>query len=113
MVFKREEYERKIVENFRGGAGKAIVDDITKNNPPKCRVFSEITLRPGCEIGYHKHEHEFEIFYVISGAGTLKEDDVDYIIKAGDTICCYDGSSHGVVNTGIEDLVLLAIIMTE
>lgn len=113
MLFKREEYERKVVESFRGGAGKVIMDNIAKTNPPKCRVFSEITLHPGCEIGYHKHEKEFEIYHVLKGVGTLKDDDVDYIFKAGDTHCCYDGSSHGVVNTGIEDMIILAIVMTE
>jgi quercetin dioxygenase-like cupin family protein len=67
-----------------------------------------VRIAPGTEISQHVHEHSAET-YVLAGEGAFAQ--------GGDLISCHAGScgfaaagaSHGVKNTGKEDLHLLAI----
>ncbi len=56
-----------------------------------CRIFSQVTIHPGCELGYHEHHGETETYYVLSGSATYIDNDKEYEIKAGDVTFCKDG----------------------
>ena len=61
----------EIKEHMRGGKGHVIMKHLLgeKELNGKCRIYAEITLEPGCEIGYHEHHNESETYYIISGQG--------------------------------------------
>ena len=52
----------EIKEHMRGGKGHVIMKHLfgEKELNGKCRIYAEITLEPGCEIGYHEHHNESE-----------------------------------------------------
>lgn len=70
-----------------------------------------IEVEPGnTAFGYHYHETVEEIFYIISGEGSVRTVKGDIPVKAGDAICfpTGEGGSHVIRNTSVtEKLVYL------
>jgi len=61
---------------------------------------------------YHYHTNVTEIFYIISGCGTLKTPDGDKVIQAGDVVVCppYEKGAHKITNKSeTEKLVYLDV----
>lgn len=69
-------------------------------------VFRKRVLHPGAAIGYHL-QNEDEIYYVISGTGEMQMNGKSFPVKTGDAILTRPGSSHGLKQTGKDDLVIL------
>jgi mannose-6-phosphate isomerase-like protein (cupin superfamily) len=113
MVVQRNEMKVESKEKMREGEGFThftyLLDGGKETN---ARMFAEITLLPGCSIGYHKHESKTEYYFIISGAGTVNDDGKDVQVKKGDSIITGHGASHGIKNTGTEPLVFTAVIVT-
>ncbi len=79
----------------------------------KGRLFSKITLEPGCSIGYHVHEGERELFYILSGAAVYNDNGAEKTVHAGDVTICPAGTGHGIANRGTETVELVAVIIHE
>lgn len=77
----------------------------------KGRLFARNLLTPGSSIGWHKHQGDFETYYILSGEGTVDDNGKKAIVKAGDVIFTAEGESHSIENTGDTDLVFLAVIL--
>jgi mannose-6-phosphate isomerase-like protein (cupin superfamily) len=69
-------------------------------------AFRKRVLHPGAAIGYHLQKED-EIYYVLSGTGRMQMNGKEFPVKAGDGILTRPGSSHGLIQTGKEDLVLI------
>ena len=69
-------------------------------------VFRKRALKPGSGIGYHE-QTEDEIYYVLSGRGIMTLDGKEVEVGPGTAILTRTGSSHGLKQTGAEDLVIL------
>ena len=56
--------ERKIAkkEQVNGGAGHVLMEALLNEEErgEHCRIFSQVTIEPGCELGYHEHHGETE-----------------------------------------------------
>ena len=76
-----------------------------------CRMFSRVTLEPGCALGYHEHHGETETYYLLSGKGIYNDDGHEIPVEAGDVTFCEDGHGHGIENTGDSDRVFVALIL--
>ena len=76
----------EIKEHMRGGKGHVIMKHLLgeKELNGKCRIYAEITLEPGCEIGYHEHHNESETYYIISGQGVYNDNGTNRPVSAGD-----------------------------
>ena len=111
MIRRNGEHPVEKREKMRGGNGTVEITALEKELlPAQCRLFSKIVLRPGCSIGVHEHTGEAEMFYFASGEGTVNDDGVKIAVKAGDSMTTPSGHTHGVENTGSEDLVIIAAI---
>ena len=55
-----------VKENANGGKGQVVVKYILDDNElnAKCKMFAEVTIAPGCSLGYHEH-HGVRIMIVI------------------------------------------------
>ena len=69
-------------------------------------TFRKRVLHPGSSIGYHLQKED-EIYYVISGTGEMQMNGKSFPVKAGDAILTRPGSSHGLKQTGKNDLVII------
>ena len=113
MVIHRSEMKAEEKEKMRDGEGTThftyLLDGSTQKN---ARMFAEATLKPGCSIGYHKHDSETEYYFILSGEGTVNDDGKDVKVKQGDTVITGNGASHSIKNTGSVPLVFHAVIVT-
>ena len=110
---KASERETVKVEHVNGGAGFIMKEALITGEElgEHCKMFSRVTIKPGCELGHHEHHGETETYYVISGSGMYDDNGKAVPIEAGDVTFCKDGDSHGLQNTGEEPLALMALII--
>jgi mannose-6-phosphate isomerase-like protein (cupin superfamily) len=113
-MFKRmEDMTKEIRERMRGGKGTIQLQHIFTQDEltGKCRLFARVTLEPGSSIGAHSHDREEEIYYIISGSGTVDDNGNIQTLRPGDAVITGNGAYHSIENTGTEDLVLMAVIL--
>lgn len=105
--------EIRRVENMAGGKGHVLIKDILgeKELNGKCGLYSEVTIEPGCSLGYHEHHGESETYYILSGKGDYNDNGTVHPVKAGDITYTPNGCGHGLENTGDENLVFMALII--
>ena len=113
MIKKAAELKTIYNEHMRGGNGTV---EITNFITPaemndKGRLFANITLRPGCSIGYHVHEGESELFYIMKGDVVYNDNGEEKALTAGDVMICPPGTGHGVANNGQEVAEICAVIV--
>ena len=114
MIRKAEDCKKETRENMRGGDGVIefthfLASDDELNG--KGRLFSRITVNPGCSIGYHVHEKDSELFYFLSGNGIYSDNGEEREVKAGDVAICPAGSGHAVINRSDKPVELIAVIV--
>lgn len=102
----------QVRENMRGGDGCAVLHHILLQDalPGNCRLFSRITLNPGCSIGEHEHANESEIYYILSGRAGMTDNGKTIELEAGDS-CLTTNGSHSIRCLGDEPLEILATII--
>jgi len=106
MKIEFDKMEATVYQNFRHGEGewhmKLFDDGMNK--------YLMGTLKPGASIGAHTHRGDSEMFYIISGTGKVLCDGETEELKPGDLHYCPMGHKHSLINTGSEDLVVLAAV---
>lgn len=68
-------------------------------------------IHKGSSIGMHEHPTSDDINYVISGMGKAICDGKEEILTTGSCHICKKGSSHSIINTGDDDLVILTVVV--
>lgn len=113
MVKKGESLRVQENVQMRGGDGTIILQHFLNADEMhgKGRLFSRITVKPGCSIGYHEHHGESEIFAVLSGTGRFNDNGTDVSVSAGDVLVTGSGNGHGIACVGEEPLELVALIL--
>ena len=76
---------------------------------PRCRILRG-KLIPGASVGYHKHETDSEMIYILSGRGKVLYDDSCEDLSENSCHYCPMGHSHSLFNDSDGDLEYLAII---
>ena len=101
------------IEHMCGGRGHVMIKHIldARELNGKCGLYAEVTLEKGCSLGYHTHHDESETYYIISGTGEYNDNGSFRTVKAGDKTFTPDGCGHGLVNTGNDELVFMALII--
>lgn len=114
MIRRNGTFTVQVRENMRGGKGRVQVEEFwapQKELRAKTRLFSRLTLAPGCSIGFHEHVNEEEVYVVLRGRGMIDEGGVRSEVGPGDTILTGSGAGHAVETVGTEPLELLAVIV--
>ena len=113
MIKNFENFKTELREHMRGGDGTVVVTSFTSaeelNN--KGRLFGKITLAPGCGIGYHVHEADSELFYILKGTAKYSDNGVEATVSAGDVTYCPAGTGHSIENIGEDTVELVALIV--
>ena len=106
MRFVFDEMENTVIPGFKGGDGSV---EARMYYDGKVRIMS-CHIKPHSSIGVHTHENNCEVMFFTSGHGVATCDGVDEPVSAGVCHYCPKGSTHTVVNTGDDDLVMYATV---
>lgn len=103
------------IENMAGGQGHVLIKRLLneKQLNGKCGLYAEVTLEPGCSLGYHEHHGESETYYILAGQGEYNDNGAYRPVSAGDITYTSSGKGHGLSNTGNSDLVFMALIIKD
>lgn len=88
------------------GKGNSVGYSFFEKAPNYPFAFRKRVLQAGSSIGYHLQETD-EVYYIIGGTGLMTINGKAFAVKPGDAILTRPGSSHGLVQTGREDLALI------
>lgn len=69
-------------------------------------VFRKRTLGKGSSIGYHYQKND-EIYYIVSGTGTMKVNNDSFPVAAGDAVLTRPDNWHGLEPTGKDSLTVI------
>jgi glyoxylate utilization-related uncharacterized protein len=101
-------------EQCHGGIGPFDLLDVIR--PAEKKLFIKFIhddiVPPGSTFGIHDHKSETpfeEWYYCLSGHGIMHLDGKDYEMNPGDISVCYANGSHGIRNTGNENMRILVI----
>lgn len=113
MIKRKNDFATEIRENMRGGDGKVeLCNFITPSELcDKGRLFGTIKLEPGCSIGYHIHENDSELFYILEGEGVYTDGEKQETLFSGDVAICPAGTGHSIKNNTDKALVFVALIV--
>lgn len=103
------------VENMCGGKGHLIIKHLLGEQElnGKCGLYAEVTIEPGCSLGFHEHHGESETYYILKGQGIYSDNGVLRMVKPGDVTFTPDGQGHALTNTEDTDLVFMALIIKD
>jgi mannose-6-phosphate isomerase-like protein (cupin superfamily) len=103
------EHENDIVKDepgpHNGGGNSTVYNFFSKADNSKL-VFRKRVLHPGAAIGYHLQKEE-EIYYIVNGTGEMTMNNKIFTVHTGDAVLTLPGSSHGLKQTGKDDLVVI------
>src|SRR5581483_5062879 len=105
-IVQRDEQIAKPEPGTHNGGGQTVGYSFFDKTPGMKFVFRKRALKPGSGIGYHEQKED-EVYYVLSGKGLMTIDDKPFEIGPGTAILTRPGSSHGLKQTGPDDLVIL------
>ena len=97
---------QKAEPGTHNGGGQTIGYSFFAKVPRLALVFRKRALKPGSGIGYHEQKED-EIYYVLSGRGTMTVDGKSFEVGPGTAVLTRPGSSHGLKQIGAENLVIL------
>lgn len=114
MIRKAEECRVEFREHMRDGDGTVKITNFIESDVEmnaRGRLFAKITLEPGCSIGYHVHETDAELFYILKGTAEYNDGGTLRTVTAGDVTICPTGTGHGIANHSEETVELVALIV--
>ncbi|MFZ5944630.1 MAG: cupin domain-containing protein [Bacillota bacterium] len=115
MIKKPADLKRQVVAGLKDGKGEVEMVHLLETDKNefngKGRLFAKNTLKPGCSIGFHKHEGDSEAYYILSGEGLVNDNGTIKTVSAGDLIFTPEGESHSIENNGNQDLEFIALIL--
>ena len=114
MIRKQGECKAETREHMRDGDGTVELISLIEGSEElnnKGRLFSRILLKSGCSIGYHVHEKDSEIFYILKGTAEYNDNGETVTVSAGDVTICPAGTGHGIANKTDETVELIAVIV--
>lgn len=113
MIKFADALQTNVYQNRFGGQGEVTMKPLLTKEEfcGKGRLFSHNIIPPGSSIGFHKHEGDFESYYILKGSGIVDDNGTKTAVKAGDLIYTADGESHSLENTGTQNLELIALVL--
>ncbi|MCQ2380341.1 MAG: cupin domain-containing protein [Victivallaceae bacterium] len=113
MIRKNGGFRTETRERMRSGDGTVTIEHLWEAATElgsDTRMMGRLVLPPGASIGFHRHDGEEEMFFIISGRAEFDDNGVVCEIGPGDTTLTGNGAGHSIRNIGDGDLVVLAVI---
>jgi mannose-6-phosphate isomerase-like protein (cupin superfamily) len=115
MIKKAGDLTFVVTENMRGGVGSVAIKQLAEQAEmyDKNRLCATIVIKPGCSVGYHVHENEMELYYILSGKALYDDNGTEVELSPGDVTITPSGEGHAIANNGDVDLEFIALIALE
>ena len=78
---------------------------------PHLTNFSQARFAPGQVAAAHAHQDMCEVFFVESGSGFIRIDNLEYPLLPGSCVAVEVGEVHEVVNNSTDELVLTYFVL--
>ncbi|MTI95769.1 MAG: cupin domain-containing protein [Firmicutes bacterium] len=113
MITRAEKLKVDVHPQFLGGKGTLTnIHFLDKENAAGSgRLFAKSILPPGSSIGYHTHEGDFEVYYILAGKALVNDNGEEHTLEPGDAILTKNGCGHSIENVGDTDLEYIALIL--
>lgn len=111
MIRRKDEVQPIYYEKCHGGVGTLSCMSMLRRTDSDHGFicFHHDVIPPGTSIGEHVHTHDEEIYYLYEGTCTLLYDGEKIPMHAGDLSIVRSGHSHGLINDGQTDAVLIVV----
>lgn len=106
MLINFDEMKEITIPHLNGGEGE-VSAKMYMDESGKIMVSR---IPAGASIGMHEQSTSNDINYVISGTGMVICDGGEEVLSPGVCHYCSKGSSHSIINTGDEDLILFCVV---
>lgn len=102
-----------VCQNRFGGKGEVILEHLIDEKVYNGSIimYARVIIKPGCSLGYHKHEGNSETCYVLQGTAAYSDNGTPMTLHAGDTVFCDSGESHSIENIGNDDLIVIGLVV--
>ena len=113
MIKKANAIRHNDEVNLKGGKGTLeIVNFLEKEESGGAgRLFAVSIIPPGCSIGTHRHDGDFEVYYMLKGKAHVVDNGIPGTLEPGDCMVCYDGDTHSIENRGETPVEYIALIL--
>lgn len=106
MIIDYSKMDENKLSAFKGGSGELNVKMYDDGSAKIMRG----RLEKGSSIGYHAHEGNAEIIYILRGKASIVYDGNEFEATAGQAHYCADGHSHSMTNNCDEVLEFFAVV---
>ena len=106
MIIDFTKLEEWKLNNFKGGENYVLMHKFLDER----NLIVRISIPKGGSIGFHKHEIDQEVMYIISGEGILIENGSETKVYKGNSTYCPQGKEHSIKNLQDENLEIFAVI---
>ncbi len=115
MIKQAVQQQVRTRENVRGGAGTLTFHDflLAEESYGAGKLFSRTVVPAGGSIGEHRHDGEFEAYYVLAGSVEVLDGGAWSTLSRGDVHICPSGASHALRNVSTEDAEVLMLILND
>ena len=98
MYIKKEDQAATVRQTVMGGKGEILSRIFldSKDAAGAGRLFAVNTIAPGCSIGYHTHDTNTEVYYILSGHPTGNDNGVEVEMNPGDVMVTGGGAGHAL-----------------
>ena len=113
MIRKEKDRNIDIKTNFKDGPGEVNFKTIASSDElfNRIKMYSVLTFKKDCGIGYHCHENEEEVILVLNGKAKYNDGSNECELEVGDVAICEDGHGHSVTNMCNEELKIVAMVL--
>ena len=100
--------QETVVPQMRGGEKSVAMRTRTDS---LCKIIRGKPI-PGASIGFHTHETDSEVLYILSGGGKIFYDDTCETLAENSCHYCPKGHAHNLINNSDEVLIYFAVVST-
>ncbi len=109
MVINFNTMEEVANPHFKGGNGDTLFRTFNDGQNKIMRG----RLEPGCSIGYHSHDSNSEIIFILSGEALCRYDSTEARLFPGQCHYCPRGHSHALANASASEPLLFFAVVPE
>jgi mannose-6-phosphate isomerase-like protein (cupin superfamily) len=102
MILKKNKDNLSQRENCHQGTGKFWCSELLADYQKKgagFKLIHENLIEAGASIGEHTHQHDEEIYIILSGTGIMSIDGIDQEVSEGSVCLTRSGHSHSLQNS--------------